>query len=182
MPSNVVKSFAKRSGKSVAKIEDYWDEAEIVVKKQYPDVPPESDRYYALITAIVKRMAGIEDKKVETTHEPSKAVTPSGSILEAVTRVTKSPFSEKAGVTFINKDDFLTTIESVTGHQVDEIKRSDPQTYLILLDERERGRSGDISSIQHIYGKCDRGSPIYSTSEIRRGLYQLTFNNKVVIK
>ena len=98
MPSNIVKSFAKRSGKSVDAIEGYWDEAKIVVKKKYPDVEPESDRYFALVTAIVKRMVGIEDRKVESVGDV-KPITYNGIIREATKKTIKNPFKEKAGVT-----------------------------------------------------------------------------------
>ena len=61
MPSDVVKSIAKRAVKSVGEVEDLWDRAKKEVDDQYDDIDKDSDRYWKLVTSITKRMAGLEE-------------------------------------------------------------------------------------------------------------------------
>jgi hypothetical protein len=61
MPSNVVKSFAEKSGKSVAEVEKLWSKAKSIVKKEYPDIEPETDRWYSLVTGTLKKMVGLKE-------------------------------------------------------------------------------------------------------------------------
>lgn len=61
MPSNVLKGFAKKSGKSMSDLERYWDEAKKSVKENYPDVAVGSDRYYKIVVGIVKKRAGLSE-------------------------------------------------------------------------------------------------------------------------
>jgi len=67
MPSNVVTSFAKKTGKSVDDVEKMWDDAIKIVKKQYKDVEDSSDDFYRLVTGILKKMLKIEDTSATTT-------------------------------------------------------------------------------------------------------------------
>lgn len=60
MPANVVVSFADKTGKSVGDVEKLWDKAQDIVKKEYPDVEPESEKFFALVTGILKKMLKIE--------------------------------------------------------------------------------------------------------------------------
>lgn len=55
MPVSFLKNLAKETGKSLADLERYWDEA----KAQEGD-------NYALITAIVKKRAGVKESFVES--------------------------------------------------------------------------------------------------------------------
>lgn len=55
MPSNVVKSFAKQSGKSESEVEHKWDTAKERVSKQY-DLKQSNPRYWKLVTGILKKM------------------------------------------------------------------------------------------------------------------------------
>jgi len=180
MPENTVKSFAKRSGESISTIEGYWSDAKKVVDDKYPDVDNGSDRYFALVTAIVKRMAGIEDRKVES-REVTTTTTMNGIIREAMKKSIKNPFTEKAGITFINKAVFIEIIESVTGSDVEKIKRSGDNSFYILFDSGKTYRS-KVNQIQFIYGDYDRKTPIYVTEYVKNGLHELKFNGKVIIK
>lgn len=63
MPNNVVKSFAEKSGKSVEKVESLWKKAKSIVKKEYPDVTPESDKWYKLVTGTLKNMLGLKESQ-----------------------------------------------------------------------------------------------------------------------
>ena len=56
MPSNVVKSFADKTGKSVAEVEALWDKA----KKSAAD-EGQADNY-AYITGTLKKMLGISER------------------------------------------------------------------------------------------------------------------------
>jgi hypothetical protein len=180
MPSDTLKSFAKRSGKSIATIEKYWDEANIVVKKNYEDVDPESERFFALVTAIVKRMAGIEDKKVETmcdnTYKTEDTV-----IRETLKDVNINPFVERVGIVFIDKEKFIKVIENVTKADVDQIKRNSDTSFYILIDGG-KNHTSKINTIQFIYGGYMRNKPIYTTEYVKKGLHELKFNTKVIIK
>lgn len=60
MPSNVVDSFAEKTGKSVAAVERLWGKAKEVVKDQYK-ISETDDRFYALTTGVLKKMLSIEE-------------------------------------------------------------------------------------------------------------------------
>lgn len=61
MPSATIASFAKKTGKSEKEVERLWKEAKQAVDKQYPDIEKDSDRYYALVTGILKKMVGLKE-------------------------------------------------------------------------------------------------------------------------
>lgn len=61
MPSNVVKGFAEKTGKSEAEVEKLWDEAKAKAKEEYPDVTEDSDRFYMIVTGILKKMLGMNE-------------------------------------------------------------------------------------------------------------------------
>lgn len=65
MPSNVIKSFAEKSGKSEKEVEALWDEAKEQVNENYTDVEKNSDRYYALVTGILKKMVGLKETFID---------------------------------------------------------------------------------------------------------------------
>lgn len=64
MPSSVVKSFADKTGKSVAEVEKLWDKAKAIVKDEYKDVPEDSDKFYSLVTGILKKMLKIDEQSM----------------------------------------------------------------------------------------------------------------------
>ena len=61
MPSNVVQSFATKTGKSVSEVEKLWDKA----KKSAADQGRAED--YAYITGILKNMLGLGEKTERVT-------------------------------------------------------------------------------------------------------------------
>jgi len=67
MPSNIVKSFSDKSGKSLADVEKLWNDAEGIVKKDYSDVPVNSDKYYSLVVGVLKNMLKLEEPSITTT-------------------------------------------------------------------------------------------------------------------
>lgn len=52
MPSALVKSYAKETGKSVAHVERWWDEAKEQALKKFPDKGPS---YWAYVNGIVEK-------------------------------------------------------------------------------------------------------------------------------
>jgi hypothetical protein len=63
MPSSVVKSIALKTGKSESEVEDLWQKAKETVTANYPNIIQGSDSYWALITSITKKMAGLKEMK-----------------------------------------------------------------------------------------------------------------------
>lgn len=61
MPANIIKSFSDKSGKSEQEVERLWDKAKKIVKDEYPEVGTDSDRYYSLVTGILKSMLKLEN-------------------------------------------------------------------------------------------------------------------------
>lgn len=55
MPNSVIKSYADKTGKSVAELENLWDKAKEAAKEQ-----GRTDDY-AYITGIFKNMAGVKE-------------------------------------------------------------------------------------------------------------------------
>lgn len=58
MPTPLVKSFAKQSGKDISTVERLWDLAKKSAKKQLGT--DTGDRFYSLTTGILKKMLKIE--------------------------------------------------------------------------------------------------------------------------
>jgi len=72
MPAPAISSFAKQSGKSEAEIEKLWDKAKATASKEYPDVAKDSDKYYAIVTGILKNMLGLKEETTYNTGSPSE--------------------------------------------------------------------------------------------------------------
>lgn len=60
MPSNIVQSFAIKTGYEEKEVERLWKKAKQLVKKQYPKVKEKSEQYWKLVTGILKKMLGIK--------------------------------------------------------------------------------------------------------------------------
>ena len=58
MPGEVLKSLAKKAGKSIKQAEELWNEAKKSADKK--GLTPESDSYWSYVTGTVKEMLGIE--------------------------------------------------------------------------------------------------------------------------
>lgn len=62
MPSNLVKSYAKKSGKSVASVESAWKKAKRAVSKSYdPETNPNA--FYGTVNKILRRKLNLEGKR-----------------------------------------------------------------------------------------------------------------------
>ena len=60
-----MRSFAKKADTTVKKVERLWNKSEKLVKKKYELTPEEdSDRFYALVVSVLKKILGL-DKKVD---------------------------------------------------------------------------------------------------------------------
>lgn len=67
MPSNIIKSFSDKTGKSISDVEKMWKDSEDIVSKDYKDISKGSDKYYSLVTGILKNMLQLEDEASITT-------------------------------------------------------------------------------------------------------------------
>jgi hypothetical protein len=65
MPNPTIKSFAKKTNKSEKEVERLWDKSKKIVTDQYDDVEPNSDKFYALTTGILKKMLSIKENKFD---------------------------------------------------------------------------------------------------------------------
>ena len=59
MPSSMIKSFAKKAGKSVEKVEKIWDKAKQSVTKRFPE-KSEEERI-PIIVGLVKHILGVDE-------------------------------------------------------------------------------------------------------------------------
>lgn len=66
MPNNIVKSFADKSGKSETEVEKLWNKAEEIVKDKYDLTPDDEDKYYSLVTGVLKKMLKLVDEEFGT--------------------------------------------------------------------------------------------------------------------
>lgn len=64
MPSNLINSYAKKTGLPVEDVEQKWNDAKSKIKEEYPKVKPESEQYYALLVSIFKKMLKIKTEEV----------------------------------------------------------------------------------------------------------------------
>lgn len=64
MPPALVKSFSKETDKSEKEVERLWNKAKELVNDQYPNVEKNSEKYYMLVTGILKRMVGKKDEEM----------------------------------------------------------------------------------------------------------------------
>jgi len=65
-------TWGKEHGIAKATVERHWEEAKRAVKKQYPKIAPDSDRFYQLVMGIVKKMSGVEESamKIMPSYRP----------------------------------------------------------------------------------------------------------------
>lgn len=66
MPNNIVKSFSDKSGKSEAEVEKLWDKSEEIVKEKYNLSPDDGDKFYSLVTGVLKKMLKLVDEEFGT--------------------------------------------------------------------------------------------------------------------
>jgi hypothetical protein len=65
MPNNIVKSFADKTGKDESEVEKLWNKAEEIVKDEY-NIEPSVDKFYPLVTGVLKKMLKIDESKFGT--------------------------------------------------------------------------------------------------------------------
>ena len=63
MPAAVLKSFAKKSGKSIEELERFWNEAKKAATEK--GLEKDSPQFFAFVTAIVKKRAGLNESLEE---------------------------------------------------------------------------------------------------------------------
>lgn len=87
-----LKTLAKEAGISVDKAMTLWGKAQVEVEKGYKDVEKKSDRYYALVTGVFKKMAGLgSEKKESVKSEEKKPITEDEQFASALSKA----FSDK---------------------------------------------------------------------------------------
>jgi len=59
MPTALVKAMADKTGKPEMEVERLWKKAKVVAKSEYPDIPEDDDRFYAVVVGILKQMIGV---------------------------------------------------------------------------------------------------------------------------
>lgn len=65
MPNPIMRSFAKKADTTVKKVERLWNKSEKLVKKKYELTPEEdSDRFYALVVSVLKKILKIDTPKI----------------------------------------------------------------------------------------------------------------------
>jgi hypothetical protein len=70
MPNPIMRSFAKKADTTVKKVEKLWNKSEKLVKKKYDLTPEEdSDRFYALVVSVLKKILKIDTPKVVSEDE-----------------------------------------------------------------------------------------------------------------
>lgn len=65
MPSNIVQSFAIKTGYEEKEVEGLWKKAKKLAKKQYPKIKEKSEQYWKIVTGILKKMLGIKKESLD---------------------------------------------------------------------------------------------------------------------
>lgn len=58
----LIQAFATKTGKTVKEVEDLWNKAKEITKKEY-GMPETEDGFYGILVGILKRMLGLSKKK-----------------------------------------------------------------------------------------------------------------------
>jgi len=62
MPSNIIKSFAEKSGKSIFEVEKLWQETKEEARKKFQKI---DHQYWAYVTATVRIKLGLNEAKLD---------------------------------------------------------------------------------------------------------------------
>ena len=148
MPSNVVKSFAKKAGISLAKAEEKWKEAKNKVKEQYKDLSEKDDRFYALVTAIFKKMVGVEENYQSFNEYVNRPKSP----------IITNVIYEQDDIGNCNQLKFNVTFFSTKGIRIYEeiYKGGAEDIYAFDYDLKESKRCYHGKIYQYIKGKCKK--------------------------
>lgn len=63
MPAALLKNFSKETKTSLKEVERLWKKAKEIVSDEYPEIPEDDNRHWALVTGILKKMLGIRENK-----------------------------------------------------------------------------------------------------------------------
>ena len=88
MPSNAIKSFAEKSGKSKGEVERLYQKSKDIVRKEYPRTPEDSEEFYQLVIGILKKIIKLQDEDMTTT---SVGVNPGGDGAHQVRMFSLTP-------------------------------------------------------------------------------------------
>lgn len=67
MPTKQILSLAAEKGKTKEEAEKLWDEAKKIVDKNYSDIEKDSNKYYALVIGVFKKMLGLKEGEATIT-------------------------------------------------------------------------------------------------------------------
>lgn len=68
MPAPSIKAFAKKLGKSEKEIEELWDKAKKVAKKEFGVTKADGEKFYKITMGVLKKWLGVK-KKAESVQE-----------------------------------------------------------------------------------------------------------------
>jgi len=112
MPSNLIKSYAEKTGLSESEVEEKWNSAKDIVKREYPDKKEGSEGYYALITSIFKKMLKSKNEDANAVNTTSTTIGEKGIFAPKIgdmfkridKKIKKKKFEEG---TFLDKIDMI---------------------------------------------------------------------------
>jgi predicted transcriptional regulator len=79
MPNTIIKSYAEQSGKSIAKVEELWDEIKEYVDKKYPKLA--KARKYAYVNSVLAKKLGLKKNKKSKKIKESYSILKLGTLL-----------------------------------------------------------------------------------------------------
>lgn len=94
MPAAMVKSFAQKTGLSVSDVEKKWEKSKELVKKEYPKIKENSDRFFALTVGILKRMLKMKEQ-ITTSNIGNMGPGPRGKLFRREVRREKKKKKHK---------------------------------------------------------------------------------------
>lgn len=156
MPSPLMKSFAKQSGKKPKTVESLWKKCEKLIKKEY-NIDEKSSRFYPLVVGCLKNMLDIkkveEDADITTSTMGNYQYAPK---MDA--KFTRPITPEPSPVKSIKKKNLKKTLDG----------------YSFALQKRNKGEKLDevLSSMVEFYStKFDTSEEIVETAIEMTGKY-----------
>ena len=101
MPNSVVKSFSRKTGKSIDEIERLWDKSVEIAKKK--GLAKDSDRFFAFVVGILKRMLKLQ-KKEDLLKDDAEAIL-EGYMDGTPHRIRQTPINSTSKI--FKRDSFL---------------------------------------------------------------------------
>lgn len=144
MPSPLMKSFAKQSGKKPKTVESLWKKCEKLIKKEY-NIDEKSSRFYPLVVGCLKNMLDIKkvEEDITTTTMGDYQFAP--KMDATFTRPIISEPSPVNSITKKKKKDLKNTLDGFSfalqkrnkGEQLDEVLSSMIEFYSTKFDTSE---------------------------------------------